>query len=116
MPRIRFSHRYLKMHQNANVMLPKYAVLLDLYVTNAKDLHPVFVEYDTKYYECLDKIVWKNYKLPEGKVMVLLLLTDMRTSMMMWTTIRRHTEAKHAYYRQLVGETFEIVVDDEQVT
>lgn len=90
---IKFSHWYRKMPPHV-----LEAKLLDVWVLDSSSLSEEFVEYDTEY-------LGGRYNLPKGKVIVLLL-----ESKGLWTTVRRHTEQKHAYYHKRVGAVFKIEV------
>ena len=85
--KIKFSHAYSKMPKN-----PSHSRLLEVFTVDRSDLHRCFVDYDTKI-----KLAG-NYKLPSGKLLVLLLLTE---SGELFSTIRRYTEEKELYYRGL---------------
>ena len=73
MNRIKFSHEYLKFPQNWG---EAGAVrLLDVWLYDTKGFSKDFIEYDTTYSE-KDGFteVFKNYPLPEGKVLILVLV------------------------------------------
>lgn len=97
MPRIRFSHTYKKFPPNYNP-----SMLLEVLTTNRDDLCARFVAFDTQ----IDG--GGRYKLPNGKLLVLLLQTGDGA---LWTTIRRATPAKEEYYRSIRGDLVDIVVD-----
>lgn len=106
MIKIKFSHRYTK--QPRDFQLSK---LIDVLPVKLEDLSLDFILYDTSY---LDGGESKNYPLPaKGAYMILLLLTQ---SGHLWTTIRsqRGTAGldKLAYYRSLIGQWVECVVNE----
>ena len=105
--KIKFSHEYNKM-QDEHRPTPRKAILMEVFVVDTGDLHPRFVEYDTIYFD--EKINnWANYKLPKGKALVLLLRSY---GDFIWTTIRRFTPKKYAYYKKNRWEEFEIIIEE----
>ena len=98
MNQIKFSHQYEKMPDDVHLST---ALLLEVLSANSVDLSEIFTLYDTK-------IKGKEdfYKLPRGKLLILLLLSGNR----LWTTIRRQTDEKEVYYRSLRGQQVEIVI------
>jgi len=71
-----------------------------------------FTNYDTLY--SAGYLIFKNYKLPSGPLLVLLFISD---DGHLFTTIRPNTKYrydKEAYYRGAIGERFEIVVEEEK--
>jgi len=105
MNKIKFSHEYTKMPVSYNP-----AFLMEVLSTTTEDLSKEFVSYDTTYMD-FDGLIpeIKNYPLPKGKILVLLLLSD--ATKRLWTTIRRWTPEKEAYYRRMRGEQVEIVIE-----
>lgn len=108
MPTIKFSHEYDKLP-----IADLSACLLDVLVIDRKELHESFIEYDTRYLEWvyvghirIPKV--KNYPLPSGKVLVLLLLS--KNQKRLFTTIRRWTPEKEKYYRNLRGQEVKIEI------
>lgn len=98
MKSIKFSHVYTKMPPN-----PDPSMLTEVFPVQVSDLSKEFVVYDTTI---------KNggqYKLPNGRVLVLLLKTS---EDQIWTTIRRFTTTKCKYYRESRGKRFNIVVKE----
>ena len=96
MATIRFAHVYSKLPPD-----PSPSTLLEVFTVNVDDLHPNFVEYDTRIVD------GGNYPLPVGKVLVLLLQSE---SGALFTTIRRCTPSKREHYRGLRGKMVEIDV------
>lgn len=110
MPRIKFSHTYDKMPTG-----DLRATLLEVFTADVKELSELFIEYDTRYLEWkwagnLRVPEVKNYSLPRGKVLVLVLLSENQKRL--WTTVRRRTPEKEAYYRRMCGEAFDIVIEE----
>ena len=94
MIKIKFSHLYNKMPRDY-----QHSKLLAVLPIRLEDLGLDFILYDTSY---LDGGEEKQYALPErGDYMILLLLSG---SGQLWTTIRRVTPEKIAYYRRNIGE------------
>ena len=107
MKQIKFSHIYFKMPKGDK------ADLIQIFVVDKKELSEIFLDYDTTYSEYTDDnktgiATVGHYPLPNGKLIVLLLNTNGKV----WTTIRRWTPEKEKYYRECIGETFEIVVEN----
>ena len=96
---LKFSHEYVKFPES------RVAELLQVFVVDYKDLSKEFKFYDTEY--------WSGgggfYKLPEGKLIVLLLQAEK-----LFTTIRRWTPEKEAYYKSLQGTRLKIKVDEKE--
>lgn len=104
MAKIKFSHRYQKMPHGC-----ERSQLLEVLVADKKDLSERFIRYDTFYGKGF-------YELPNGKLLILLLrsLSD-RFPDALWTTVRRWTPEKEAYYRRMRGEIFDIVIEEATV-
>lgn len=98
MPTIKFSHRYTKMF--GITVNGEKALLLQVFPIDHKDLSNVFIAYDTEISDTKE-----HYKLPTGKLLVLLFINDNGT---VFTTIRRWTPQKAEYYTGLMGKEFEI--------
>lgn len=97
MRKIKFSHEYHKMPVHHTP-----SRLIQMFLIDRSNLSDQFVAYDTL------NVNDEMYKLPKGKLIVLLLLTNDRC---LWTTIRRHTPSKWDYYHAHIGELFEIVIE-----
>jgi hypothetical protein len=98
---IAFSHTgYLKFD---DVEIDRKVMLLEVFVAKTSDLGEEFVEYDTTYIE--RDGAKKNYKLPGGKI-IILLLRDYGGSL--FTTVRRFTERKYEFYRNGRGKMFDL--------
>ena len=98
MQTITFSHRYDKMPTNAALSHSTTYLSLVL-VVQREELSERFVAYDTAY-------DGGNYPLPKGKLLLLCLVT----ANLLWTTVRRWTPRKEAYYRSLVGQPVRIEI------
>lgn len=110
MKTIKFSHEYKKIPRSEE---PRDTFLLEVLTVDKKDLGKDFIEYDTTYYERMgDELIKKNYPLPKGKVLVLLLNSPYAFQAHLWTTVRRHTPEKEAYYRGLRGQKVHIDIED----
>ena len=113
MPKIRFSHNYWKLKAFSpffpKYTMPSHATLLEVFKTKTEELHKMFVNYDTVYYDEKSK-KWKHYKLPKGEVIVLLFKSVMPGNFL-FTTIRRYTPQKYGYYKRMRGKDFEIVIE-----
>lgn len=102
--KIRFSHGYIKLHSQ------KHATLLAVFEMNIKkdDLTKAFLEFDTL------TVSGSHYKVHPGPHVVLVFVGDQNV---MFTTIRprfnRQKRDKLKYYNSLIGEPFEIVVEEK---
>ena len=96
MPTIKFSAPYSKFPPD-----PDPSTLLDVFVVDRDALSHHFVAYDTHF------VGGGHYRLPQGKLLVLLLRSE---SGAIWTTIRRMTPEKEAYYRSLRGKSIRIEI------
>lgn len=111
MSNIKFSHTYEKMPKGLFEVPKAPTSLLAVFVDDTKNFCEFFVKYDTFYsIKEIEKSETHNffYPLPKGKVIVLLLITHND----LWTTIRRWTPQKEAYYRGRVGTDFEIIINN----
>jgi len=100
MATIRFSHPYSKLPPN-----PDPSTLLEVLTADRDDLHRWFIEYDTHI------IGGGHYSPPTGKLIMLLLQS---CDGELFTTIRRFTPEKHAYYKRLRGKPVNIVVEESK--
>lgn len=104
MNKITFSHKYYKLfavaHQAPLVMAIKM---------NIKDLPDRLIEWDTAYGDFDEPA--KHYDLSKlTEVLVLLFLSGDY----LFTTIRRWTPQKEAFYRSKIGQIFEIEIKEEK--
>jgi hypothetical protein len=108
MKKIKFSHYYDKIPQKIR---GRHTWLVSVQIYDSIEQMPKnFVEYDTIYY---DGFVKKNYPLPAGKVMLLVLFSDAgeeAPNCYIWTTIRSWNKQKEQYYRLLIGKEIKIEV------
>lgn len=101
---IKFSEEYGKMLNNDGKM-PSKVLLMEVFLSDSKDLHSRFVEWDTIYWNEA-KNNWAYYKLPTGKVLILLLKNTATDKI--FTTIRRYTPSKYEYYKKNRWQAFKI--------
>lgn len=93
---IKFSHMYEKMLRDF-----WESQLIGVLPVKLEDLSKGFLQYDTAY---LDGGELRNYELPKtGDYMILLLIAG-SGKRGLWTTIRRRTPEKEAYYRRHIGD------------
>ena len=104
-PIIRFSHQYPKLPEGI-----KSAVLLAVQETTKEHLPKSFLIYDSGYYENGEL---KFYPIPPGQVLFLCFWHEPTEEL--FPTVRRWTPEKARYYRSLVGEEFEVVIDENVV-
>ena len=97
---IKFSHIYKKMPENFDP-----SKLIQIMLTTRDHLSHNFEVYDT------ETVDGEYYKLPSGEVLVMFLLTR---DNVLWTTIRRYTPSKFAYYSDHIGQYFDIDVAEEE--
>lgn len=95
---IKFSHKYNKMPEGF-----EHSKLLDVLLVPIQELSKQFLEYDTTY-------EGGNYPLPKKGMFMILLLQSEKAHL--WTTIRRSTKWKLAYYSAHIGDTFECIITD----
>ena len=107
-PVIKFSHKYLKMPFFVEDD-DKETILIQIFVCEKKDLSEDFIDYDTEYND--ENGEFKNYLLPEGKLIVLVLHTEGMHGF--WTTLRRATPDKERYYRSLIGSRVKIIINSD---
>lgn len=116
MQTIRFSHRYEKMPDKIN---EKETLLLEVLQSSKKELSDNFIRYDTGYCEKSffedDELNFKQYSLPDGKLIILILITYCGefTKPFLWTTCRRWTAKKEQYYRALRGQQIRIEIKEQ---
>ncbi len=105
MNKIKFSHKYLKL---MSVDSSEPVTLVQVFSDNTSHLSDEFIEYDTIYYENGKK---KNYPLKDGMDCLVLLFVD--SSGKLFSTIRRSTPSKDAYYMTAIGIDFRLEVKNE---
>jgi hypothetical protein len=98
MKQIKFSHEYWKLGEQHHRDI---LTLLQVFVVDKSDLSPEFIEYDTH------KVAGGFYPLSNGKLLVLFF----GGSENVFTTVRRWTIEKEKYYKQSMGESFEIIIE-----
>jgi len=99
---IKFSHRYTKMRGSE-------VRLIEVLNSKFEDLSDTFIEYDTRL--CCGG----NYKLPKkGDCLVLLFLGkgSIWDSSELFTTVRRSTPEKEAYYKGLRGQKLRVEIQE----
>ena len=116
MNRIKFSHKYYKMPYMAD----NKTKLVQMFIEHSDNFSKEFIEYDTKIRP------EGYYKLPKNKYIVLLFLNEITAlpsgkpyskdiefvGYNLWTTIRRWTPQKEKYYRERIGQEFEVIVNE----
>ena len=104
MTTIKFSHKYDKMPEDVSD-----TYLIEVLTANKKDLHSAFIDHDTAY-------GLNNYELPNGGLLILILKSYIRCAVgeveEVWTTVRRQTPEKEAYYRNLRGTKVQIQIEE----
>jgi hypothetical protein len=105
MNQIKFSKcSYCKLPQADRAIL-KYATVIKL-----EEQTHAFLDYDTTYIEFGEV---KKYPLPScGDYLLLLFIGNGAV----FTTLRRATHEKAHYYLSKIGEEFEIVIEDKEVS
>lgn len=102
-----FAHVYNKMIIGGRLP-PKTALLLAGFKTSKDRLSDQFIEYDTAYHDKYGQL--QHYEIPDGDLIILLLSSDD----LLWTTVRRYSKPKEDLYADSIGETFEIIIQEEQ--
>lgn len=100
--KIKFRHQYKKITR-FNGQTIGQALLLQVFPVKLEELTGAFLDYDTDH---------GLYPLPKkGDYLMLIFEEDYLTvSRSIFTTIRRRTPEKEAYYRDLVGQVFRVEV------
>lgn len=102
MAQIKFSHKYSKLLDGKGEPISE-AYLIYVGIVNLEELHGMFIDHDTDY---------GRYKLPQkGKYLMLLFRNICHNKL--FTTLRRHTEKKESYYRNLIGECFDVIIKED---
>jgi len=99
MNNIKFLHHYPKIYGQSS------AELLKVKICDRSDLDDHFVEYDTVY---LSYAAMDHYSLPTGPLLVLVFLGDKNIP---FTTVKRWTVNKAAYYLRNLNKQFKIVYE-----
>jgi len=107
-PIIRFSHLYRKMGKIEN---GDYVELLEVFNKHRAELSDYFVAYDTAYLTTENPIAMGYYPLPKTELLVLLLRSPKHD--VVFTTIRRATPSKEAYYLKQRGNLFRVEITEE---
>lgn len=106
MKKIKFSHIYQKLLDSHNDVVD-HATLHAVIPVQLEELHASFIDYDTDS---------GKYALPaKGKYLMLVFEkpTEVYVSdRNLFTTIRRFTPTKYDYYKNAVGEIFEVIIVD----
>jgi len=99
---IKFSHRYKKMPHGVEFLETwiKGIAIVDFF-----NLSEAEIKWDT------ETVSGEFYPLPKTKLIQIQLWSETIDGGKEWNTLRRHTEEKYQYYRQLVGQQVEIKID-----
>lgn len=107
MKTIKFSHNYTKMPYGTKTG-DKFTVLEVLVIDNIMSFHGSFLRYDTQYIKEDGNIGFYG-DLPSGKVLLIFLHNSYSG---LFTTIRRWTQDKENYYKDLIGQEIEIQITE----
>ncbi len=107
MREIKFSHSYEKLKRNSVKGFGEWedtteAKLLDVIPINLETLSKTFLEYDTD---------GGKYKLPKKGAYLMLIFQ--KTVNNIFTTLRRQTPEKEKYYRENIGNFFNVIVEKQ---
>ena len=110
---IKFSHRYLKLElDRVNLPLTLTASLLEVLNVNLENLSAYFLTYDTMFYKGEGHM--DLYDLPKkGKYLLLIFEKNESFERSIFTTLRRETPEKEKYYRDSIGESFKVIIEEE---
>lgn len=97
---------FLMKFREAQVMME--VRLLEVFAVERRDLSQAFVEADTLIYESNDGGAREFYQLADGRQLVLLFRSS---EGFLFTTVRRWTHAKEAYYRGQRGQPYRVIID-----
>jgi hypothetical protein len=106
MSQIKFSHHYVKLNK---IDTSRPVMLVHLFLTNTSALSDEFLEYDTVYWEGMEK---KHYPLEKGMPILFLLFVDFNGTL--FSTVRRNTPEKEKYYISKIGMMFDVVFEDDE--
>ncbi len=99
---IKFSHNYKKLSRGGYCPVDK-ARLLEVFTRELETLSKSFLDWDTQN---------GLYKFPERtNYQLYLILIFAKDDRNLFTTIRRYTEKKYAYYLKKIGEIFAVEVN-----
>lgn len=101
MKQIKFSHDYWKLPSKIRLSGKGVAILLQVIKIHFNELSTWFKNYDTYYFD-------NHYELPNTDLILLLLRT--KDTPELFTTIRRYTQNKWKYYKELEGQSFEVIL------
>lgn len=96
MNKIKFSHRYEKLH---NLYTESGVILIQVFECKLSELSKEFLEYDTKIVDA------GFYKLTSKENLVLIFKTF---NGKIFTTVRRSTPEKRDYYKSKIGKQFQV--------
>lgn len=101
MAKIKFSSDYPKLWGQ------KKAILFATKLVDGNKLHPDLIEYDTK------NTNGKYYPLPKTMLIQLIFLGNKDIP---FCTLRRYTHSKYKYYHDLIGQEFDIIIGDTEMS
>ena len=105
---IKFSHEYDKL-KGLDLCAP--VRLLEVFLKDEADLHPVFRGYDTAFSVVKDGLMQMGFfALPKGQRLLVLLFQDKAGKL--FTTMRRCTPENSRYYMASRGEFFKVVIEE----
>lgn len=103
MKKIKLSHYYLKL---GKIDITEPVTLVHVISENTAHLSSEFLEYDTVYY---DEGQIRHYVLDMSMDCLILFFVD--SNGILFTTIRRSTPSKKAYYMDGIGSKYELVME-----
>jgi hypothetical protein len=100
MLKIKFNHVYDKIPESA---YGGKTYLVGAMRCRKGDFAKRFIDYDTKFGK-------RFYLLPEGELILLMLLTTSGKDSTLWTTLRKWDPEKERYYNKALNEQIEFVI------
>ena len=97
MPNIKFTHPYTKL-KDVDGSVVSTSQLLQIVMVDLDNCSDELIAYDTDN---------GKYELQRNLYMMLIFK---KPSVNLFTTLRRYTPDKHTYYKKLVGQNFDIVI------
>lgn len=108
--KIKFQNYYFKLgyqdrKPDPNTIVCKFANLIQVIRIKREELTESFIEYDTRF-------LGGNFQIPDSKELLLLIFLD-APFYKIFTTLRKCSKRKEKFYKDRVGQRFEILIGYE---